>query len=217
MNYDIAEVQNNAILRGYWLNQKNAPAERVRSISIDTSGIPRGLRRCHRGSRQASFDRFLLLRVPGRRWSVSYLDGGERHGSLSDGHGQTPRGRVPGGAVGLSESGVVSCRNRDFLNAKECWLRCPAVALIVSGNLKAEENGLPDAPPQFLVGFCLGVTAGEGGDRCHEVTILPAADNCLEGGEMWFHIGHDTAPAYKRQYFGNICADNSKFKNQNGK
>ena len=136
MNYDIAEVQSNAILRGYWLNQKNAPAERVRSISIDTSGIPRGLRRCHRGSRQAS---------------------------------------------------------------------------------KAEENGLPDAPPQFLVGFCLGVTAGEGGDRCHEITILPAADNCLEGGEMWFHIGHDTAPAYKRQYFGNICADNSKFKNQNGK
>jgi len=78
-------------------------------------------------------------------------------------------------------------------------------------------NGLPDAPPQFLVSFCLGVTAGEGGDRCHEVTILPAADNCLEGGEMWFHIGHDTTPSYKRQYFGNICADNSKFKNQNGK
>jgi len=41
---------------------------------------------------------------------------------------------------------------------------CPAVALIVSGNLKAEENGLPDAPPQFLVGFCLGVTAVEGGE-----------------------------------------------------
>lgn len=105
---------------------------------------------------------------------------------------------MPGEADGLSGPGVGSCPDRDVLDTEERRFRHPSVALVSSGNLETELNGLLDAFPQLLVGLGLGVAAGERGDRRDEIAILPAADNRFECYRVRFHTYASYCPGAVR-------------------